>query len=77
MHEAGRPPLLLDPITTVTVTAAGIGGEGQQCVLGTASNGAVDVLVLSGDLVTTGYAQDVPGHDHAGQRARNRGQGGA
>jgi hypothetical protein len=54
-------PLLVDPITTVNVTAAGIGGEGQQCVFGTASDGAVDVLVLRGDEATSGYAQEVQG----------------
>ena len=59
--KADVQPLLVDPITTITVTAAGIGGEGQQCVFGTASDGAVDVLVLSGDLATTGYAQEVQG----------------
>ena len=49
LTKADVQPLLVDPITTVTVTAAGIDGEGQQCVFGTASDGAVDVLVLSGD----------------------------
>ena len=61
LTKADVQPLLVDPITTVTVTAAGIDGEGQQCVFGTASDGAVDVLVLSGDLATTGYAQEVQG----------------
>ena len=61
LTKADVQPLLVDPITTITVTAAGIGGEGQQCVFGTASDGAVDVLVLSGDLATTGYAQEVQG----------------
>ena len=61
LTKAEVQPLLVDPITTVKVTAAGIDGEGQQCVFGTASDGAVDVLVLSGDLATTGYAQEVQG----------------
>ena len=59
LTKADVQPLLVDPITTVTVTAAGIDGEGQQCVFGTASGHAVDVLVLSGDLATSGYAQQI------------------
>jgi hypothetical protein len=61
LTKADVQPLLVDPITTITVTAAGIGGEGQQCVFGTASDGAVDVLVLRGDEATSGYAQEVQG----------------
>lgn len=53
-------PLLVDPILNLTVTAAGVDGEGQQCVFDTGDSAhAVDVLVLSGDMATTGYAQDV------------------
>ena len=61
LTKADVQPLLVDPITTVKVTAAGIDGEGQQCVFGTASDGAVDVLVLRGDEATSGYAQEVQG----------------
>ena len=61
LTKAEVQPLLVDPITTVKVTAAGIDGEGQQCVFGTASDGAVDVLVLRGDEATSGYAQEVQG----------------
>ncbi len=59
LTKADVQPLLVDPITTVTVTAAGVDGEGQQCVFGTASDGAVDILVLSGDEATSGYAQEI------------------
>lgn len=61
LTKADVQPLLVDPITTVTVTAAGVDGEGQQCVFGTASDGAVDVLVLSRDEATSGYAQEIQG----------------
>ena len=61
LTKADVQPLLVDPITTVAVTAAGIDGEGQQCVFGTASDGAVDVLVLRGDEATSGYAQEIQG----------------
>ncbi len=61
LTKADVQPLLVDPITTVSVTAAGTGGEGQQCVFGTASDGAVDVLVLRGDDATSGYAQETQG----------------
>jgi len=61
LTKADVQPLLVDPITTVTVTAAGIDGEGQQCVFGTASSYDVDVLVLSGDEATSGYAQETQG----------------
>ena len=60
LTKADVQPLLVDPIVNVTVTAAGIGGEGQQCVFDTGDSGhAVDVLVLSGDLATSGYAQQI------------------
>ena len=61
LTKADVQPLLVEPITTVTVTAAGIDGEGQQCVFGTASSYDVDVLVLRGDEATSGYAQETQG----------------
>ena len=62
LTKADVQPLLVDPITTITVTAAGIGGEGQQCVFGTAnSSGAIDVLVLGGSDAAPAYASDVQG----------------
>ncbi len=60
LTKADVQPLLVDPIANVSVSAAGVDGEGQQCVFDTGDSGhAVDVLVLSGSLATSGYAQDV------------------
>ncbi len=62
LTKADVQPLLVDPITTVTVTAAGTDSDGQQCVFGTAnSSGAIDVLVLGGSDAVPAYAADVQG----------------
>ena len=62
LTKADVQPLLADPITTVTVTAAGTDGDGQSCVFGTAnSDGVIDVVVLGGSDAAPAYASDVQG----------------
>lgn len=60
LTKAEVQPLMVETITGVTVTAAGVNGEGQQCVFsGQDGAGGIDVLVLRGADASLAYNEAV------------------